>query len=391
MNKIIQIFQLEKSHVKYLFAVAILILLSANIVTFMNARDIDDLKNYTALTEYNVKKLEEVRDKITAAQTGRSFFYISDDKSYIIPYTNTASAIDTIYSKLRLSTADNPTVQDYLDTLSYYVKMRFDLMNRGIDLQSRKGNTFSTVRSEMEEGKELTYKIMNIITRAQDEEYRSLINKIDVTNSKSSFTKYILIVSSVFSIFILVFSFAAATKIYSTGGSSNVRGRLTQNELETIVRDRTAEISQINSRLYKAIQKHEKYETELKKKEREYRILFEQAHDAIMIFDPDTSNVLDVNERACKMYQIPRNEFLGLPLKAIVKNVPETVARIKKTIENKFLNNFQTVHYKKDGSEMLVEINGSVIPFKGKPAILSINKDVTDKILRLTPLHGFRK
>jgi PAS domain S-box-containing protein len=388
LNKLIEIFQLEKSHVRYLFIFAILILFSANIVSFMNARDLEELQSYATLTSNNVKNFEQMRDKITAAQTGRNFYYITNDREYIIPYNNVSSSIDTIYSKLRLSTNDNSNVQIYLDTLSSYIKMRFDLMNKGIDLQGRKGSAYNPVNAIMNEGKDLTDKIMNVITNAQDEEYRSLRHKIEVTNSKSAFSKYILIISSTFSIFLLIFAFTAATKIYSLGGISSIKGRLTQNELETIVRDRTAEISQINNRLYKTIEKHQKTEIELNKRKQEYRMLFEQAHDAILIFDPDTTKILDVNERACTLYQIPKNEFTGLPLRSIVKNIPETTGRIKKTVEKGFLNNFQTVHYKKDGSEMLMEINGSVITFHEKPAIMSINRDITERILRLIPLPG---
>jgi len=388
LNKLIEIFQLEKSHVRYLFIFAILILFSANIVSFMNARDLEELQSYATLTSNNVKNFEQMRDKITAAQTGRNFYYITNDREYIIPYNNVSSSIDTIYSKLRLSTNDNSNVQIYLDTLSSYIKMRFDLMNKGIDLQGRKGSAYNPVNAIMNEGKDLTDKIMNVITNAQDEEYRSLRHKIEVTNSKSAFSKYILIISSTFSIFLLIFAFTAATKIYSLVGISSIKGRLTQNELETIVRDRTAEISQINNRLYKTIEKHQKTEIELNKRKQEYRMLFEQAHDAILIFDPDTTKILDVNERACTLYQIPKNEFTGLPLRSIVKNIPETTGRIKKTVEKGFLNNFQTVHYKKDGSQMLMEINGSVITFHEKPAIMSINRDITERILRLIPLPG---
>ncbi|RPI14814.1 MAG: PAS domain S-box protein [Ignavibacteriae bacterium] len=388
MNKLIQLFQLEKSHIRYLFIVALLILFSANLVSFMNARDLEELQSYTSLTITNVKLLEDMRDKITAAQSGRQFYFISNDKSYITPYNNVSSSIDTIYSRLRVSTKDNNTVQYYLDTLSSYIKMRFDLMNRGIELQARNGNTYKTVITMMNDGKELTVKIMHLVTAAQEEEFRSLKNNIEVTNSKSAFTKYILISGSTFSIFILIFTFIAATKIYSQGGNRSNKGKLTQDELETIVRERTAEISQINNRLYKTIEKYEKAEVELKKKEKDYRLLFEQAHDAILIFDVETAKILDVNERACSLYLIPKNSFVGLSMKMLVKNVPETEKRIKLTVEKGYCNNFQTVHYRKDGMEMLIEINGSLISYQGKKAIISINRDITERILNLIPLPG---
>ena len=52
---------------------------------------------------------------------------------------------------------------------------------------------------------------------------------------------------------------------------------------------------------------------------------------------------------------------------------------LKKTLEKGAYHNFETVHYRKDGSEMILEINGAVVNYKGKKAILSINRDITER------------
>jgi len=43
------------------------------------------------------------------------------------------------------------------------------------------------------------------------------------------------------------------------------------------------------------------------------------------------------------------------------------------------LENFETTHVKKDGSELNFEVNSSVINYKGKKAILSMNHDITSR------------
>jgi PAS domain S-box-containing protein len=75
-------------------------------------------------------------------------------------------------------------------------------------------------------------------------------------------------------------------------------------------------------------------------------------------------------------------------MQVIFKNIPENVENIKKILANGYYYNFQTVHYKKDATEMLMEINASVINYKGQTAILSINRDITERILALIPLPG---
>ncbi|MCI0449075.1 MAG: PAS domain S-box protein, partial [Chlorobi bacterium] len=121
----------------------------------------------------------------------------------------------------------------------------------------------------------------------------------------------------------------------------------------------------------------------IKQSEQYYRMLFEQAHDAIIIFSPDDEKVLDVNQRACEIYGFSKDEFIGLSLKTVSKNVPQGKENIEKTLKTGYHNNFQTVHYRKDYTEMLIEVNASVVSYMGKPAILSLNRDITDRVLKV--------
>jgi diguanylate cyclase (GGDEF)-like protein/PAS domain S-box-containing protein len=113
--------------------------------------------------------------------------------------------------------------------------------------------------------------------------------------------------------------------------------------------------------------------------EREYRGLFENAHDAILILDPDGERVLDVNDRACRMYGFSRSEFLGMSLEPISKDVALGKLRVEETLEREANVNFETVQRRKDGTEMFLEVNAAVVEYKGKRAILSINRDITER------------
>jgi PAS domain S-box-containing protein len=48
-----------------------------------------------------------------------------------------------------------------------------------------------------------------------------------------------------------------------------------------------------------------------------YHAAFELASDAIIIFDPDTEEVLHVNRKACELYGFSREEFIGIDLKKL--------------------------------------------------------------------------
>jgi len=124
---------------------------------------------------------------------------------------------------------------------------------------------------------------------------------------------------------------------------------------------------------------HKQAEEALKQSEREYRGLFESAHDAIIIFTPEGEIILDANQRACNIYGFDRSEFVGMSLEKISKDIPRGKREIQATLNKGFYHNFETVQYRKDGTEIFLDINGSVIDYKGNRAILSINRDITER------------
>ena len=127
------------------------------------------------------------------------------------------------------------------------------------------------------------------------------------------------------------------------------------------------------------ITERKKTEEALKQSERDYRELFENAHDAIIIFSIKDEIILDVNQRACELYGFSKEEFIGMSLESISKNVALRKSRVKKTLERGVYHNFESIHYRKDGTEMILEINGAIVNYKGKKAILSINRDITER------------
>lgn len=129
------------------------------------------------------------------------------------------------------------------------------------------------------------------------------------------------------------------------------------------------------------ISERKKNEELIKESEIYYRSLFENAHDAIMVFELENEIILDANQLCLKMYGFSRDEMIGLSLEKISKDVGKGKERLKELLKKGKLNNFETVHYRKDGKEIIFEINASLIYYKGKTAVLSINRDITQKKL----------
>jgi PAS domain S-box-containing protein len=120
-------------------------------------------------------------------------------------------------------------------------------------------------------------------------------------------------------------------------------------------------------------------ESALRQSERDYRTLFEQAHDAILIFEPEGEIILNVNRRACEVYGYSKDELVGMSLERLTRDILGGKRQIKKTLKIGRYYQFESVQYRSDGSLMHLEINASVIEYEGQRVILSINRDVTDR------------
>lgn len=120
-------------------------------------------------------------------------------------------------------------------------------------------------------------------------------------------------------------------------------------------------------------------EEALRQSESEYRGLFENAHDAILILTPGTEIVLDANSAACRLYGFSHDEFVGrslLPLSANPERVQtpdREIMEIGGTIE------FETVQFRKDGAELTLEVTAAIVDYKGRRAFLSINRDISER------------
>ena len=127
------------------------------------------------------------------------------------------------------------------------------------------------------------------------------------------------------------------------------------------------------------ITERKRMEEKLAKSEQDYRGLFENAHDAIIIFTPEDEIILKANLKACELYGFKSSELIGMSLKKISKNIKRGQKIIKETLRKEKTINFETIHYRKDGTEIFLESNAAVINYKGQRAILAINRDVSNR------------
>lgn len=115
--------------------------------------------------------------------------------------------------------------------------------------------------------------------------------------------------------------------------------------------------------------------------EEEYRNIFEAAIDGLVIYDIELDAVVEANPAACEMHGYTRQEFIGL--NPAVFMLPESHALFKdqvRTAEPGSMFESLIVHLRRDGSPFHVEVRRSVINYRGRPCLLSVIRDVSQRI-----------
>lgn len=121
-------------------------------------------------------------------------------------------------------------------------------------------------------------------------------------------------------------------------------------------------------------------EEALWRSESEFRTIFNGVTDAIFIARISDGHVMEANEVAFRQLGYSKNELLEMRVTDfLVHHDPAQLReRIAKVLDRGELL-FESIHIRKDGSPMPVELHIRVLDFRGVPALLSVARDITDR------------
>lgn len=139
------------------------------------------------------------------------------------------------------------------------------------------------------------------------------------------------------------------------------------------------------------ITKRKGIQENLRKSEKKFRTLFDNANDAMYILDLQ-GNMIEANRAASKLTRYPRKELLKLMATDIelpeeVVKIPERIKELQKT--GSLI--FETVIQPKKGKPIDVEISASTIEYNHKPAMLAVMRDITARQEAETSLRLLEK
>ena len=114
-------------------------------------------------------------------------------------------------------------------------------------------------------------------------------------------------------------------------------------------------------------------------KEQEFESVFNSVLDAIFIHDLE-GNFMEVNNEACRRLNYSREEIRSMtPMDIDEKSYAEKAPRIFRKLDKKGRYKGETIHVSKEGTKIPTELNSTKIFYEGKPAILTVARDITER------------
>lgn len=113
--------------------------------------------------------------------------------------------------------------------------------------------------------------------------------------------------------------------------------------------------------------------------ENRYRFLFESSADEFFMMD-ENGTFLQVNEAGCEKLGYRREEIIGQSVEKIL--APEIVGKTEKRTSQVLRDDeaiFESVHLKKDGTRIPVEVRSKAVMFEGRKVLLSSARDLTER------------
>lgn len=118
---------------------------------------------------------------------------------------------------------------------------------------------------------------------------------------------------------------------------------------------------------------------ELTVSEERFRALFDNANDGVVVLDRN-GIILNMNNKFCELHGFDKNALIGTNCKLleVEDNREEREERFKRILNGE-ATVFETEHYKKDGSRILLEVSSKGIEIGRELFIQSLHRDITEK------------
>ena len=160
------------------------------------------------------------------------------------------------------------------------------------------------------------------------------------------------------------------------GARSALRGRDEVGRLGRAFDAMAIEVAETQTRLREDIAERARVQQALENSAEEYRSMFDASIDGLVLWNA-AGEIVDVNPALWKMYGYSQEEYLALPPGKFVG--PSYHPDFLRSIAAGEPLHAEITELRKDGSALEVEVHGIPMQYRGKPHVLTIARDITEK------------
>ncbi len=195
---------LRKKYINTGFIIALIILLSVNVVIYLNIRfHIEDEKIITE-TLQTIQTAEALYSKTVEASSNRRGYLITNNLEFMQAYYPAINSMDSLYTNLKYMTQDNEKEKFMLDTLGQLIYNRKDIWEESLEIQEKHLKDIKAQIEYTKKGKEVHDKIKSIILRLQSEENDVLVTRLKEADQSANYTLTNLVTGNIIAFILLI-------------------------------------------------------------------------------------------------------------------------------------------------------------------------------------------
>lgn len=121
----------------------------------------------------------------------------------------------------------------------------------------------------------------------------------------------------------------------------------------------------------------------LRQREGQFRRVFEEINDGIILNDFETGFVAEANPAVCRMHGYTHEEFVGIdPLKFIHPDYWDKLAEYQESVRAGKDYHIRAKDVRKDGTAFDVEVMGTAFELEGRKYLLAVVRDISEQVAR---------